>query len=301
MRTAPVVKPTTRIPLRPIILALVAVGFAMAGLALLAEAMSSDGGTVYLANINAGSKGQVAAPNIEVVGYGTASGPADGATLQLLVVRDVPYGEESQPTPSSGSGVSSGSSQGRGSLAPLVDAIMGEGVDEANVHVLTSPSLISVCDNYSRCSSSRIDVTVAQPTLDQLNAIVDAVGKEAVSSGMTIQDVGVGYTAADCSPLTRKAREAATADAKKRAAEQAEVLGVGLGKLLVSSEEAPTDPRDASGCTIPKTGYGDSWWTAGSAGLSVPSFDPSAPPQATVTVQIALAYAINEEATTTSA
>jgi uncharacterized protein YggE len=111
---------------------------------------------------------------------------------------------------------------------------------------------------------------------------------------MTIQDVGVGYSVADCGQMTRRARELATADAQKRASEQAEVLGVSLGRLLVSSELAPTEPRDATGCTIMKSGYADSWWTPGSSGLTVPSFVPSAPPEATVTVQVALAFAIGD-------
>src|SRR5215213_9386871 len=99
MRTAPVVKTTRRLPARTILLALVVVGLAMAGLALLAEAMSGGGGTVYLANINSGSKGAVAQPNIEVVGYGVAKGPAERAVLQMLIVRDQPFAESSQPTP----------------------------------------------------------------------------------------------------------------------------------------------------------------------------------------------------------
>ncbi|MEA2595914.1 MAG: hypothetical protein QOF01_2383 [Thermomicrobiales bacterium] len=292
MRTAPVVKPTTRIPVRSILLALVVVVLAMAGLALLAEAMSNGGGTVYLANISSGSKGNVAQPNIEVVGYGVAYAPAERAVVQVLVVRDVAFGDEPQPTPNSSGATTPEPGQGRGSLTPVIDALMAVGVDEEDVFVLTSPSLISVCNNYNRCSSSRVDVTVEQPTLDQLNAIVNAIGAEAAQSGMTVQDVGVGYSVADCNPLTRKARELATADAQKRASEQAEVLGVSLGKLLVSSELAPTSPRDATGCTILQTSFGDSWWTAGSSGLTVPAFNPSAPPEAAVTVQVALAYAI---------
>lgn len=291
MRTSPAVKPA-RIPVRPILLAIVVVGLAMAGLALLAEAMSSNGGTVYLANINSGSKGPVVQPNIEVVGYGIASVPAERAVVQLLIVRDVPFGDEPRSTASTGTPVSG---QDRGSLTPVIDALMTAGVNERDVLVLTSPSLISVCNNYSRCSSARIDVAVARPTLDRLNAIVNAAGAEAVRDGMTVQDVGVGYSVADCTTLTRKARELAAADGRKRAADQADVLGVSLGKLLVSSELAPTSPRDATGCPIGQPGLGDSWWTPGSVGLTVPPFNPSAPAEATVTVQVSLAYAIGDK------
>jgi uncharacterized protein YggE len=291
MRTTPVVKTATSVPVRPILLAIVVVALAMAGLALLAEAMTGGGGTLYLANINSGSKSAVAQPVVEVVGYGVAASPAERAVIQVLVVRDSPFGDDAQPTSTTGTTTPS-TGRDRTSLTPLVDSLMAIGVDEEDVYVLTSPSLISVCNNYSRCSSARIDVTVDKPTLERINAIVNAIGTEAAQAGMTVQDVGVGYSVADCNTLTRNARQLATSDAQKRATEQAEVLQVNLGKLLVSSELAPTIPRDVTGCTIPQTAFGDSWWTAGSSGLTVPPFNPTAPAEATVTVQVLLAYAI---------
>jgi uncharacterized protein YggE len=297
MRTSPIVKPAAKIPFRPILLALVVVGLAMAGLALLAEAMSGGGGTVYLANINSGSNGAIAQPNIEVVGYGVAKGPAERAVLQMLIVRDQPFAESSQPTP--GVSTTTGtmtptSNSDRGSMTPVINALLVAGVKEEQIVVLSSPSLIAACTNSNRCSSTRIDVTVEQPTIEFLNTVVNAVGQEVAQAGMTLQDVGVGYTVNDCSVLTRQARELATSDAKTRASQQAEVLGVALGQLLVSSELAPETPRDATGCPALPSGYADSWWTAGSSGLTVPAFDPGVAPQASVTVQVALAYAIGE-------
>ena len=297
MRTSPIAKPATRIPFRPILLALVVVGLAMAGLALLAEAMSGGGGTVYLANINSGSKGAVVQPNIEVVGYGVARGPAERAVIQLLVVRDQPFADSAQPTPGT-SGVpgtttpTSGSS--RGSITPVINALLVAGVAEEEIVVISSPSLIAACTNSNRCSATRLDVTVMQPAIERLNTIVNAVGQEVAQTGMVLHDVGVGYTVADCSALTRQARELATNDAISRASQQAEVLGVTLGPLLVSSELAPEVPRDATGCPALPSGYADSWWTTGSTGLSVPSFDPAVPAEASVTVQVALAYAIGD-------
>jgi uncharacterized protein YggE len=289
------VKTATRLPVRPILLAIVVVALAMAGLALLAEAMTGGGGTVYLANLNSGSKSAVAQPVVEVVGYGVASAPAEQAVIQVLIVRDSPFGDDAQPTSTTGTTTPT-SGRSRDSMTPLIDSLMSIGVNEEDVFVLTSPSLISVCNNYSRCSSARVDVTVDQPTLDRINTIVNAIGAEAAQSGMTVQDVGVGYSIADCNVLTRNARQIAITDAQKRATEQAEVLQVNLGKLLVSSELAPTSPRDATGCTILQTTFGDSWWTAGSSGLTVPAFNPSAPAEASVTVQVLLAYAIADGA-----
>jgi uncharacterized protein YggE len=300
MRISPQAQKTRVFPVRPLLLGIVSVAFAMVGLALLAEAMSSDGGTVYLASVNTGSRTRGAEPSLDVTGYGVARAPAEQAVIQLLIVRDVPYGSDgSAAAAGSGTPTPSGS-RDRGSLAPVINAIAGAGINEADIRVVTSPSLISVCTSYSRCSSARIDVTVAKPQLDRLNAIVNAAGKAAADAGMSVQDVGVGYSVADCRPLSRAAREIATADAQARAQEQAEVLGVTLGKLLVSSEAAPAEPRDETGCAVFPPGFGDSWWTPGSVGLTVPAFDPAAPPEASVTVQVTLVYAIEEPPHSTS-
>src|SRR4051812_36568601 len=218
MRTEPIAKPAAKIPFRPILLALVVIGLAMAGLALLAEAMSGGGGTVYLANITSGSKGAIAQPNIEVVGYGVAKGPAERAVIQLLIVRDQPFAESSQPTPGVSNTGTSGTTtptsgttgNSRGSMTPVINALLGAGVTEEQIVVLSSPSLIAACTNSNRCSSTRIDVTVEQPTIEFMNTIVNAVGQEVALSGMTLHDVGVGYTVNDCSALTRQARELAT-------------------------------------------------------------------------------------------
>lgn len=223
MRTAPLTSPMKRLPVRQLMLGIVVVGLAMVGLALFAEAMASDGGTVYLAKFTSSGSSQTIGPSLEATGYGRASAPAERATVQVLLIRDIPYGGDGQ----SGSSSSSSSSDGSGrrgrsaSLSAIISALESEGVSEDAITIVTSPSLISVCNNYSRCSSARLDVTVEQPTIERLNAIVDSIGRTAISSGMVVHDVGVGYSVSDCRALTRQARELATADAKARAQEQA--------------------------------------------------------------------------------
>lgn len=292
MRTTPRTSWTSRVPIRQFLLGIVAVGCAMVGLALLAEAMASDGGTVYLAKFTSGSKNPTIGPSLEATGYGRASAPAERAIVQLLVIRDLPYGSDGTSSGSSASATPS--ARDRSSLSPVIDALESAGVAESAINVITSPSLISVCNNYSRCSSARVDITIDKPTIEQLNSIVDAAGRAAIASGMVLHDVGVGYSISDCRTLTRQAREVAIADAKARAQDQAEILGVTLGRLIVSSEPGPDHPRDATGCDIFASTFGDSWWTPGSVGLTVPAFDPNAPAEATVAVEVTLVYAIAE-------
>ncbi len=278
-----------RIPGRSLLYGLVVVILAMTGLALLSEALAKGGSTVYLANFNADSRSVPTEPSIVVTGSGRATAPAERAVVQLLVVRDEPFGGEAAAwgtlaTPTAG---------GRDSIAAVVDAIREAGVERAAVRVVNSPSLISVCQTNAPCSSTRIDVTIEEPELERINAIVDAAGEAAGEAEMTVQDVGAGYSVADCRSLQTDARTAATADARARAAAQATALGVELGALLLASEVAPSVATDAAGCpTIEGTSV-DAWWSPGSFGLSVPSFDPLAAPEAAVELQVTLAFAIN--------
>lgn len=283
-----------RIPGRSLVYGLVVVILAMTGLALLSEALAKGGSTVYLANITAGSGSVPTEPSIVVTGSGRATAPAERAVVQLLVVRDEPFGSENawgamaSPTANDG---------GRDSIASVTDAIREAGVAGAAVRVVASPSLISVCQTNAPCSSTRIDITLDEPNLERLNAIVDAAGEAAGEGGMTIQDVGAGYSVADCAPLQAQARLSATADARTRAAAQAAALGVELGKLLLANEVAPAAATDAGGC-LPVQGTSvDAWWSPGSFGLSVPPFDPLATPEAAVAVQVTLAFAIDGDPT----
>jgi uncharacterized protein YggE len=294
MRSIPEAQPATRSSLRPFLAGAVVVALAVAGLALLSEAFANGGKTVYLANIEPGGKNFPTQPSIVVTGSGRAAAPAERADLQFLIVRSAPYSADfaSDTPPPAGA-------TGPVSIAPVIDAIEATGVTEAAIHVVASPSLISVCSSSTKCSAVRVDIAIEQPDLATLNAIVDAAGEAAGKQELTVQDVGVGYSIADCRPLHEQAREAAAADARARAEAQANVLAVGLGTLVVSSETAPAEPDDANGCAPFHATNGDVWWTPGSVGLTVPSFDPEAAPEVAVDLQVTLAYAIRADAVPT--
>jgi uncharacterized protein YggE len=273
---------------RSLLYGVVVVVLAMTGLALLSEALAKGGSTVYLANFNTDSGSIPTEPSIVVTGSGRAIAPAERALVQLLIVRDEPFRGEagwgSLGTPAAGAG---------DAMAEVTDAIREAGVERAAVRVVASPSLISVCQTNAPCSSARIDVTIEEPDLEKINAIIDAAGEATGEADMTIQDVGAGYSVADCRALQADARTAATADARARAAAQATALGVELGGLLLASEAAADVATDAAGCPTIKGASVDAWWSPGSFGLSVPSFDPLAVPEAVVELQVTLAFAMN--------
>jgi len=281
--------PASRNVIKPFLMGAVVVALAIGGLALLSEAFASGGQTVYLANIEPGGKDVPTQPSIVVTGAGGASAPAEQAVVQLLIGRPAPFSQgfaAGSPAPTANEGV--------GSISPVIEAIRSVGVDDGAIEIVSSPSLISVCTNSAQCSAVLVEVRLDRPNLSGLNAIVNAAGEAAGKQELTVQDVGVGYRIADCRPLRDRARIAAAADARARAEAQASALGVQLGTLVVSSETAPDEPEDGNGCTPVQGSNTDAWWTPGSVGLSVPSFDPQGAPEVVVGLQVTLAYAIGE-------
>jgi uncharacterized protein YggE len=274
--------PALRRSLRPVLTGLVVVALAITGLALLSEAFANGGQAVYLAHISASATLVPVAPSLVVTGGGRATAPAEGAVLQLLIVR-------------------SGTDLTSGLTANPIDAVIHDiraaGVVETAIVLATVPPPTDVCGAEAGCSAVRIEVTIDHPDLTRLNAIVDAAREAASVHLLRMPSVGAGYRVADCRALQELARESAVADARARADAEARVLGVSLGRLMIVSEAAPTGQPDATGCPLIHGGRGDSEETTGTAGLTVPPFDPLAAPVATATMQVTLAFAIDSDAT----
>jgi uncharacterized protein YggE len=291
MRTVPLVKSARTFAWRNILLAIVVILMAMVALALLTDSLTHGSGTVYLANIAAPQRGlSLTGPSIVVTGSGRAAAPAARAQVQLLVTGSDSYysGRRSQPTPSA---TAERNDQGR--VATIVDALREQKVSEDAIAIYDSPAFArGYC--YSPdgdCFSTRIDFTVEQPKIEDLNAMINAAGDAANGSGTSIDFVGVSYEAADCATLRQKARDVATKDARARAGSQAANLGVELGDLLMSSESTSSDGGNGN-CATPQMTDSQLNSSIAALGGSLPSFNPAGPAEAASEVQITLTYAI---------
>jgi hypothetical protein len=295
MASASMTRVLSRRTTRPILFAIVVVALAMVGLALLAEAMSGGGGTVYLAQIEPGGAA-TGRPSLVAVGYGQATVPAERADVQLMFTDLDSYyrGEPSSaPTP----GATPGAAE-RAAAEPIVKAIVATGVPAEQVDVVTSPTLGFTLTGPSSSLAFRIDVTVDQPELTMLAALVDTAGQTGLEHGFQLVQAGAAYRVADCAAVRDRAWEAALAESRRRAAAQATLLGVALGDLLVSQEEPAAIEGGASvrsqvvACGVddppPTLSYGMS------AVLSIPPFDPTAPAEVVVAVRLRLAYEITK-------
>jgi uncharacterized protein YggE len=225
---------------------------------------------------------------VTTVGVGEASAPADTAHLQIVIATGdafmMPEEAEVDASPAAAEEEDFATQ-----LAPIVDAIVDQGIERSVAAVVVSPTGDEPF-GPGRPSAGRIDVTVADPTRDGLDALLKAVASAADERGLFVDQVGAAYEVDDCAAIEREAREAAIADARARAEVQAELLGVRIGPVTASVDAPHAGLFGGAGCgfegggTYISEGYG--------VPVTLPTYDPGAEPEVEVYVLITLTFAI---------
>lgn len=298
MRPATVLGSSAKLARRQLLLGALALAMALVGLGLLVAALSTGGGDVTLNLPGSGAKSAGSGPTIVALGSGRATAPAETASLQFVIVpraRDFGGGSSiSSPPP----GATPGTTE-TDAAQPVVDAVVAAGATRADVRLTASAALSVTTYGFASQFGVRLDVAVRRPTIDGLNKIVNAAGEAASENGLIVQQVGAGYAVADCTQLARQARQAAIEDARARAQEQAELLNVGLGKLLVASDASAANAGSGSSTAADVPGGGcaaarsvDNVPAGSRVGTTLPAFDPTLPPEATALAQVGLTFAI---------
>lgn len=171
---------------------------------------------------------------ITVIGYGQASGPADTATLELIVSSmDFSMPMSMMPQP----GATPGAAE-REQVAPLVDALIASGLGEEDIEVIVPPYLGNVFAPMGGPTVALIQVSVQDPSTDRITQIIDMASSVANEQQLMVGAVNVTFTVEDCTDLKTEAREAAFDDAVVNAGIQGGVTGVSPGDVL-ASRDAP--------------------------------------------------------------
>jgi len=286
MRSAVVPTPQ-RIARRELLLGAFTMLMAVVGLAAFGAA--SLGGGISLRGTGARAVAD-AGPRLVAIGTGRAAAPAAVADLQLLIGASMYDG---QIVIGDGPTDAPAGDAERAAVAPIVAALTAAGAAAADVRVLVSPALT---DRYFGAAGAtngvRIDVTVRDPTAEGLNALINAASRAAIAEGKALSQIGVAYTA-DCGPIERQARQLAIEQARVNASQQAELLGMPLGELVLSSDVAPQIATGAIGAADCRLVGAPRAVQVGEAGaVTLPPFDPAAPAEAWVGVQVSLTFAL---------
>ena len=215
-------------------------------------------------------------PGIVVVGTGTATAPADVATLQFLVMSNfgMQPGAQNQLNDEQ--------------LESIVLALVANGVAETDI-TLTIPASIPGF-SVGGPPIGEVKAVIRQPERDQLPELVEAIRNVELEGGLQVFHVGGRYEPADCESLTQEAREAAIADARMRGAGVAAGLGEELGDVVQAMEMTSFGAPGQQSCA--PAGMGDSYGPLGAG--SEPLFDPEMT-EARVTVQMALTFAFADD------
>ena len=172
---------------------------------------------------------------LSVQGYGIASTTADRAVVYFYLSSG--YGEpkpliECAPSQSSACPTSPTPPVPitRDMLQPLIDAIKGQGVADADIEITLQP--------YGTIYGAA-SIAVLLRDVNKTDAVIDAVRNAASRrTEYQLNSINAAYTLSDCTALEREAVIAATRDARKRASALADVLDVTIGKITGAYQQS---------------------------------------------------------------
>jgi uncharacterized protein len=212
-------------------------------------------------------------PGIVVTGFGTASAPAESAVVQIIVGPEA-YGMQPAPLLTATD------------VAAIIDAIAGTGVEKADIEFF-APATNSMFSGPGGPGNVQLRFTIPSPTDSTLSELADAVYKAAATGQLSIQHLGVRYTAADCASLQQAATDKAVADARARGERLATSLNVELGEMVQAMDSLYGYGGGVpDSCASPAQ---QSYYGPYGAGIA-PPYDPTQAVEATATATIAVTF-----------
>jgi hypothetical protein len=240
---------------------------------------------------------------IQVAGTGAATAPAETARIQLSITTfSDPSMSSVPPMPVEHSGSTPGAMSEAAvmpaappatelteeDLTPVVEAIVAAGAPEDAITIHTGPT---VSGYYGPGSPgyALIEVLVLDPTLEQVNEIVEAAN-DVATGGLAIQQVGVEYNVADCAPLFDAARQAAFDDARTRAEALSQHIGASVGAPVQVSDFGSSQAPVGGGTGCPPTPELGMGMYGPVPVFNTPPFNGLAPAEVRVLVQLSVTY-----------
>lgn len=255
---------------------------------------------------------------IQVMGTGAATAPAETARIQLSLVRyadyavdpmapmapmapmeevavevDVEIGEGTPEAVMSEPAVTMASSPNvvitEDDLAPVLDALVAAGAPEDAIRVNTGPS-IGGYFGPGAPGYALIEIMVPDPTVELVKEIIMAASDEVAGGSISMEQVGVEYNVADCTPLLEAAQAAAFADARARAESLAQHFGATVGAPVLVSDFGMTQMPLVGGTGCPPTpdmAYGI---YGPMTAFNTPTFSELNPAEARALVQVSVSY-----------
>ncbi len=264
------------------------------GFVAVASALSSADTSFVVAQLISRGNNDGGQPRLVATGFGRATAPAETATLQLVIVPsgDQFNGSGFQPTPQA-----SPETGDTGIAAPVVDAVVDQGVNPDMISVVVSP-VYGSSSFYGGSASTgfQIDIHLSEPSADFLAAVMTAAYAAASDNRLYVAAQGIDYGVSDCDALEQEARNAAIDDARRQAEQQATALNAELGNL-VNVSDAPPGAAVLASCETRVSGSVaaiDNPYVFNPTGLTLeaPAYDPAGVPEAATAFRVELTYVL---------
>jgi hypothetical protein len=240
----------------------------------LAMVFAGAGITTQLAPTDSAAQSLQRDRTLSVYGVGSATGPAEALTLQLVleawgVMPDEFYDEEFDDEEFDEEEVEAPGDV----LQPVIDAAIDAGIDEADISVLGGWT------GYE--GTFRLNLYLDEPDQEQIQELFAGIEEATRFEELYIIYVGGYYEYSDCAALESEAFEAAVESAEQRAERLAAVLDMELGAVVDAAEELrtigssglPGSTCDEIAVAAPMSDL--VWWFGGMMG-EFPPFDPDA-------------------------
>lgn len=251
---------------------------------------------------------------IQVTGTGAATAPAETARIQISLVRYAEYVDPmASVAPVENVAVEVNVEAGEGTpevvmsepavtmapmpalditeddLTPVLEAMVAAGAPDDAITANTGPG-IGGYFGPGAPGYALIEVVVPDPTVESVRDIIMAATDVVAGSPISVEQVGVEYNVADCTPLIEAAQAAAFADARSRAESLASHFGAIVGAPVQVSDFGLTQMPliGGSGCPpTPDMGYG---FYGPMTAFNTPTFSELNPAEARALVQLSVSY-----------
>lgn len=221
---------------------------------------------------------------ITVVGEGSASAPATTADVIIVIGGDSNVYIEPVPADSGTPAITTPTAV---DATAVVDAIVASGIPAENVQIMPTTFQGEWGSGMPPMPVS-IHVTVTNPTVEDLSALLDLTRATASSEGLFVNQFSAMYSVEDCRSLHQQARVNAVAQARLNAEDQAAAIEVPVGKIVASRDTMPMNIGifQSNGCTMSPEAM------PLSMKYSAPQFDPGQPAEVIVTAAVEISFEI---------
>lgn len=219
---------------------------------------------------------------ITVLGEGSASAPAETATIVITIGSDSMDFYEEYPAVEATAAASDSVD-----VQPIVDALIAYGIPVNDIQIVQTP-FTGEWGKGMTPPPTTIVVKVSQPEIEVLSELLAVTRTAASENELYVNQFGVIYEVADCRAILKEARADAFANARVAAEDQAAAMGTTIGDPIASRDAYPINSGGVQTNNCTPIGSITPYSITYMAG----AFDPGLPAEVTVWVSVEVSFQI---------